>query len=59
MNQCLLVFAKVFYGLKNQESKVLREGMRLYGHGLSLLSDVLRKDNCSVTTKIIDGRPLA
>ena len=53
MSLCLLAFAKVYYGLKHRESRVLRDGMRLYGRGLSMLSDVLGKDNFSVTTEII------
>ena len=53
MSQCLMALARVFYGLQNRESRVLRDGMRLYGRGLSMLSDVLGRDNCSVTTEII------
>lgn len=53
MNQCLLATAKVFYGLQNRESEALHDGLRLYGQGLSMLSNILSKANCSVTTEMI------
>ena len=53
MIQCLLALAKVFYGLKHGASRVLRDGIRLYGQGLSMLNDILGKNNCSVTTEIM------
>jgi len=53
MNLCLLALAKTFYGLQNHENGVLQDGMRLYGRGLSMLSDFFGEVNCSVTTEII------
>ena len=53
MNHCLLAMAKVFYAVKNHESRLLQDGIRLYGRGLNMLSDALGKANCSVTTEMI------
>ena len=53
MNLCLLAKAKCFYGLQNCERRVLQDGMRQYGRGLSMLRNALGKDNCNVTTEVI------
>ena len=53
MNACLLAMAKVFYGFQNRETKVMQDGLRLYGRGLSMLGDFLSKADCSVTTEMI------
>ena len=53
MNQCLLALAKVFYGLHNHESRVIQQGMHLYGRGLGTLREVLGKAKCTVTTEMI------
>ena len=53
INQCLLALAKIYFGLQNHESKVLTDGMRLYGQGLSEVNNALSKDNCNVNSEII------
>ncbi len=53
MNHCLLALAKVFYGLKTHEIRVLQDGMRLYGGGLRMLKDVLDEANSSFTTELL------
>ena len=53
MNQCLLAQATAFYGIHNRENRILRDGMRQYGRGLSMLRNTLGEDHCTVTTEII------
>ena len=53
MNHCLLAMAKVFYGLQNRESRVLRDGMCLYGQGLRILREVLSKISHNITMEMV------
>ncbi|KAL8823445.1 MAG: hypothetical protein Q9191_005850 [Dirinaria sp. TL-2023a] len=53
MNQCLLAEATSFYGLHNRQSRILQDGLRQYGRGLSMLRSALIKDTCNVTPEII------
>ena len=46
MSHCAMALAKVFYGLKKDASMLLRDGISLYGTGLSMLNDTLdRKES--------------
>ena len=53
MNQCLLALATIFYGVKNRESRILRDGMGLYGRGMNMLGDILAKSKYTINTDII------
>ena len=53
MNQCLLAQATAFYGLHNRANQILRDGMRQYGRGLSMLRSTLGEDHCTVTTEML------
>ena len=53
MSQCLLALAKVFFGLKNHESRILQGGLTLYGHGLTTLSAFFDGDGKGITIEVI------
>ena len=52
MSHCLLALAKVFCGLRMHESRVLQDGMHLYGQGMRMLKERLDKAECRVTTEM-------
>ena len=53
MCQCRLALAQLYYGLRNNDSRVTREGMRVYGQGLTMLNKVLGSNGWSVTSETI------
>lgn len=53
MCQCLLALARIYYGLRNNDSRVTRKGMRVYGQGLTMLNEVLGSNDWKVTSETI------
>ena len=53
MCQCLLALARIYYGLRNNDSPVTRKGMCVYGQGLTMLNKVLGSNDWSVTSETI------
>ena len=53
MCQGLLALAQIYYGLRHNDSRVMRKGMRVYGQGLTMLNKVLGSDDWSVTSETI------
>ncbi len=53
VSHCLLATAKIFYGLKTREARVLRSGIDLYGQGLRMISNALNKSPGFVSTETI------
>ena len=53
MRQCLLALARIFYGVKRHEKRVLRGGMNLYGGALNMLSSSFRVKESNITIEMV------
>ena len=53
MNHCLLAMAKVFYGVQNNDRKLVQGGVHLYGRGIRMLGQILSEVDCNVSTEMI------